>query len=102
MRGPSAFLAGLVRKRSSHIYPPRLSYRRHRPVRQPLLVMLGQSAENAALSSRHLSRLFSVSGTMASARHSVSHTPQSMHSFGLMLYCGDKPKEIIELPARSL
>src|SRR5690606_20264282 len=43
-------------------------------------VRFGHSAENFRLSSSQLSRPLSVSGLMASAGHSGSHTPQSMHS----------------------
>src|SRR5690606_28362722 len=49
-----------------------------------LTVMFGHSALNLVLSSSHFSSPLSVSGRMASAGHSGSHTPQSMHSFGLM------------------
>src|SRR3989442_8403619 len=49
-----------------------------------LRVMLGHSAEKLVLSSSHFSSPLSVSGRMASAGHSGSQTPQSMHSLGLM------------------
>src|SRR5690349_11868663 len=47
-------------------------------------VMLGQAAAYLALISSHLSNPPSVSGLIASAGHSGSHTPQSMHSSGWM------------------
>src|SRR5690606_31019676 len=43
-------------------------------------VILGHADAYLELISSHLSRLGSVSGLMASAGHSGSHTPQSMHS----------------------
>src|SRR5437588_8282051 len=49
-----------------------------------LRVMLGHSAEKLVLSSSHFSSPLSVSGRIASAGHSGSQTPQSMHSLGLM------------------
>src|SRR5262249_8305866 len=45
-------------------------------------VMWGQVLGYAALTSSHFSSPGSVSGLMASAGHSGSHTPQSMHSSG--------------------
>ena len=50
----------------------------------PFRVMLGQLAAKSALTLSHLSSPGSVSGLMASAGHSGSHTPQSMHSSGWM------------------
>src|SRR5262245_46504661 len=47
-------------------------------------VRLGHSAEYLALSSSHGSRPLSVSGRIASAGHSGSQTPQSMHSLRLI------------------
>src|SRR6185503_6770369 len=47
-------------------------------------VILGQAAAYFAFTSSHLSRPGSVSGLIASAGHSGSHTPQSMHSSGWM------------------
>ena len=47
-------------------------------------VMLGQAEAYFELSSSHLSRPGSVSGLIASAGHSGSHTPQSIHSSGWM------------------
>src|SRR3546814_9733831 len=41
---------------------------------------LGHCAEKVLLSSSHFSSPLSVSGRIASAGHSGSHTPQSMHS----------------------
>src|SRR4030095_9378564 len=49
-----------------------------------LRVMLGHWVEKVACSSSHFSWPDSVSGKMASAGHSGSHTPQSIHSLGLM------------------
>src|SRR5438132_1016942 len=49
-----------------------------------LRVMFGHSDEKLVLSSSHFSSPLSVSGRIASAGHSGSHTPQSMHSLGLM------------------
>src|ERR1700754_4347319 len=49
-----------------------------------LRVTLGHCAEKVLLSSSHFSRPLSVSGRIASAGHSGSHTPQSMHSLGLI------------------
>ena len=49
-----------------------------------LRVTFGHCAEKVVLTSSHFSRPFSVSGRIASAGHSGSHTPQSMHSLGLM------------------
>jgi hypothetical protein len=46
--------------------------------------MLGHSAEYLVFSSSHRSIPLSVSGRIASAGHSGSQTPQSMHSDGLM------------------
>ena len=43
-----------------------------------------QDSEYCRLSSIHFSKLGSVSGLMASAGHSGSQTPQSMHSSGWM------------------
>src|SRR5882757_6414623 len=45
-------------------------------------VMLGQLLAYSVFTSSHFSRPGSVSGLMASAGHSGSHTPQSMHSSG--------------------
>src|SRR3954451_1629117 len=45
-------------------------------------VMFGQALAYSVLPSSHFSRPGSVSGLMASAGHSGSHTPQSMHSSG--------------------
>src|SRR5579875_27322 len=50
----------------------------------PLRVILGQVAEYSRLISSHLPTSPSVSGLIASAGHSGSHTPQSMHSSGWM------------------
>src|SRR4051794_2454479 len=47
-------------------------------------VMLGQLLAYSVFTSSHFSRPGSVSGLMASAGHSGSHTPQSMHSSGWM------------------
>src|SRR5215467_14127640 len=47
-----------------------------------LTVILGQLLAYWALSSSHFSRPDSVSGLIASAGHSGSQTPQSMHSSG--------------------
>src|SRR5690606_30405257 len=47
-------------------------------------VMFGQRAAYSVLIWSHLSRPGSVSGLIASAGHSGSHTPQSMHSSGWM------------------
>src|SRR5215475_12094275 len=47
-------------------------------------VMLGQALAYSVLSASHFSRPGSVSGLMASAGHSGSHTPQSIHSSGWM------------------
>src|SRR5688572_21238576 len=47
-------------------------------------VMLGQTEANLVLISSHLSSPLSVSGLIASAGHSGSQTPQSMHSSGWM------------------
>src|SRR5262249_51024492 len=49
-----------------------------------LTVILAQVFEYSALSSNHFSRPGSVSGFIASAGHSGSQTPQSMHSSGWM------------------
>src|SRR3981189_309888 len=45
-------------------------------------VMFGQLLAYSVFTSSHFSRPGSVSGLMASAGHSGSHTPQSMHSSG--------------------
>src|ERR1700704_4469004 len=45
-------------------------------------VILGQLLAYSVFTSSHFSRPGSVSGLMASAGHSGSHTPQSMHSSG--------------------
>src|SRR6478752_3323815 len=45
-------------------------------------VMLGQLLAYSVFTSSHFSRPGSVSGLMASAGHSGSQTPQSMHSSG--------------------
>src|SRR5712671_3917981 len=50
----------------------------------PLTVIFGQTFANSVFTSSHRSRPDSVSGRMASAGHSGSHTPQSMHSSGWM------------------
>src|SRR5580698_1985193 len=47
-------------------------------------VMLGQLLAYSVFTSSHFSRPGSVSGLMASAGHSGSQTPQSMHSSGWM------------------
>src|SRR5262245_29627416 len=47
-----------------------------------LTVILAQVFEYSAFNSSHFSRPPSVSGLIASAGHSGSHTPQSMHSSG--------------------
>src|SRR5882724_10725913 len=47
-------------------------------------VMLGQLLAYSVLTSSHFSSPGSVSGLMASAGHSGSQTPQSMHSSGWM------------------
>src|SRR5260221_6998157 len=47
-------------------------------------VMFGQLLAYSVFTSSHFSRPGSVSGLMASAGHSGSHTPQSMHSSGWM------------------
>src|SRR5262245_53978604 len=47
-----------------------------------LTVIFAQVLAYWALSSSHFSRPGSVSGLIASAGHSGSHTPQSMHSSG--------------------
>src|ERR1700744_3389210 len=47
-------------------------------------VIFGQALANSELTSSHFSRAGSVSGLIASAGHSGSHTPQSMHSSGWM------------------
>ena len=47
-------------------------------------VMFGQDFAKSALSLSHRSSPGSVSGLIASAGHSGSHTPQSMHSSGWM------------------
>src|SRR6201996_384676 len=47
-----------------------------------LRVMLGQLSEKLRFSSASASARGSLSGTMASAGHSGSQTPQSMHSSG--------------------
>src|ERR1039457_6281438 len=47
-------------------------------------VMFGQLLAYSVFTSSHFSRHGSVSGLMASAGHSGSHTPQSMHSSGWM------------------
>lgn len=49
-----------------------------------LTVMFGHCVENSAFSFNHISRPGSVSGLIAPAGHSGSHTPQSMHSSGWM------------------
>ena len=49
-----------------------------------LRVMFGHCAEKLVFTSSHFSSPLSVSGRIASAGHSGSHTPQSMHSLGLM------------------
>src|ERR1700730_11169277 len=46
--------------------------------------MVGQLLAYSVFTSSHFSRPGSVSGLMASAGHSGSHTPQSMHSSGWM------------------
>ena len=48
----------------------------------PLRVMFGHCVENVRLRSSQAFDLSSLSGTIASAGHSGSHTPQSMHSSG--------------------
>src|SRR5947209_16649615 len=45
-------------------------------------VMFGQTLAYSVLTSSHFSSPGSVSGLIASAGHSGSHTPQSMHSSG--------------------
>src|ERR1700759_4299877 len=45
-------------------------------------VMFGQDLAYSVLTSSHFSSPGSVSGLIASAGHSGSHTPQSMHSSG--------------------
>src|ERR1700733_103293 len=45
-------------------------------------VIFGQDLAYSLFTSSHFSRPGSVSGLMASAGHSGSHTPQSMHSSG--------------------
>src|SRR5690606_36717559 len=50
----------------------------------PLRVMFGHFDAYSVLTSSHFSRPGSVSGLIASAGHSGSHTPQSMHSSGWM------------------
>src|SRR3546814_16434921 len=50
----------------------------------PLVVMLGHWAEKVVFSSSHFSSTFSVSGRIASAGHSGSHKPQSIHQLWLM------------------
>src|SRR5579875_2222772 len=50
----------------------------------PSRVILRQRAEYSRLISSHLPTPPSVSGLIASAGHSGSHTPQSMHSSGWM------------------
>src|SRR6516165_5229623 len=50
----------------------------------PLRVMLGQAAAYWRLRSSHFSATDSLSGMIASAGHSGSQTPQSMHSSGWM------------------
>src|SRR4051812_21420210 len=47
-------------------------------------VMFGQSFAYSVFTSSHFSSPGSVSGLIASAGHSGSHTPQSMHSSGWM------------------
>src|SRR5882724_2157907 len=47
-------------------------------------VIFGQVLAYSVFTSSHFSRPGSVSGLMASAGHSGSHTPQSMHSSGWM------------------
>lgn len=47
-----------------------------------LVIMTGQAMEYVRLNSTHFSMSGSVSGRIASAGHSGSHTPQSMHSSG--------------------
>src|SRR5260221_7723478 len=47
-------------------------------------VIFGQLLAYSVFTSSHFSRPGSVSGLMASAGHSGSHTPQSMHSSGWM------------------
>src|SRR6202043_2816045 len=47
-------------------------------------VIFGQLLAYSVLTSSHFSRPGSVSGLMASAGHSGSQTPQSMHSSGWM------------------
>src|SRR6056297_1250046 len=47
-----------------------------------LVMITGQSSAYLRLNSTHFSISGSVSGRMASAGHSGSHTPQSMHSSG--------------------
>src|SRR6185437_10636653 len=47
-------------------------------------VMFGQLLAYSVLTSSHFSRPGSVSGLIASAGHSGSHTPQSIHSSGWM------------------
>src|SRR6266851_4494153 len=47
-------------------------------------VMFGQLLAYSVFTSSHFSNPGSVSGLMASAGHSGSHTPQSMHSSGWM------------------
>src|SRR5262245_27378335 len=49
-----------------------------------LVVILGQSSAYSALRDSHFSSPGSVSGLIASTGHSGSHTPQSMHSSGLI------------------
>src|ERR1700722_18426070 len=49
-----------------------------------LIVILGQDFAYSVFNSNHFSRPGSVSGLIASAGHSGSHTPQSMHSSGWM------------------
>src|SRR3546814_6956268 len=48
----------------------------------PFDVILGHCAENVVFSSIHCSRPLSVSGKIAPAGPSGSHTPQSQHSLG--------------------
>src|ERR1700694_6017155 len=47
-------------------------------------VIFGQVLAYSVFTSSHFSRPGSVSGLIASAGHSGSHTPQSMHSSGWM------------------
>src|SRR6185437_7081100 len=47
-------------------------------------VIFGQVLAYSAFTSSHFSSAGSVSGLIASAGHSGSHTPQSMHSSGWM------------------